>query len=146
MYLRKGAGTPLDTNQCSCEKVKIEIKGDEGLEARDGGVFQILYTTRANDPIWYVDSRIKGLPNGFTVAIRDDVEIEMIEYASVLALVLIMVYVLLVKYNKKPINKALKYILISLIIALIFSSAHLLYMLNNLRSYSADLPEVLSTK
>jgi hypothetical protein len=58
-------GTPEDTVASIYDDVSLEIKGDDGFEAQDGAVYQILYTTKATDYHWRVNARIKGFPAGF---------------------------------------------------------------------------------
>lgn len=42
--------------------INFEIEGDEGLEAGDGALIQIIYAGKSS---WVVDGRIKGIPQGF---------------------------------------------------------------------------------
>jgi len=44
--------------------IKIEIKGDDGLEQFDGAIFQILFSSKKNIT-WKVDGRIKECSSGF---------------------------------------------------------------------------------
>lgn len=68
-------GTPTDTTLEGYDTANLEIQGDDGLEANDGGTFQIVYTTVAKDCQWFVDARIKGTPEGFIMAKGTDDQI-----------------------------------------------------------------------
>lgn len=61
-------GTPEDTTVSDYDYMNLKIKGDEGLESKDGYAFVILYTTKAIDCNWKVTARIKGIPDGIAEA------------------------------------------------------------------------------
>lgn len=67
IHLRTSGGTPTDSTKDinQYDYVSFAIRGDEGLEAKDGVIVTILYTTNAKDYQWFASARIKGIPDGF---------------------------------------------------------------------------------
>lgn len=70
LYADSVMGTPQDSLSDESDFVALEIQGDEGLEVQDGVTCQILYTAKASDNFWSVNARIKGVPEGFNMAIE----------------------------------------------------------------------------
>ncbi len=69
LHLQNQSNTPIDTINGSTDFATLEINGDDGLEAGDGAVFRILYTSNAKENGWVFLGRIKGIAAGFKPAI-----------------------------------------------------------------------------